>query len=79
MSDCLLCDWNRNRNFNVNRDLLANGAGGAVRGIAVVSSSQPRAALRRAASEIALRTWNIHPRCDDVNPFNEYQIEETLK
>ena len=56
MSDCLLCDWNRNRNFNVNRDLPADGAGGAVRGIAVVSGSQSRTPLHRAAREIALRT-----------------------
>ena len=56
MSDCVLCDWNRNRNFNVNRDLPADGAGGAVRGIAVVFSSQPRTPLHRAAREIALRT-----------------------
>src|SRR6266478_5159379 len=65
MSDCLLCDWNRNRNFNVNRDLRANGAGGAVCGIAVVFCSQPRAALHRAARENTLRTRNIHPRCDE--------------
>src|SRR5260221_10967285 len=56
MSDCVLCDWNGNRNFNVNRDLPADGAGGAVRGITVVSCSQPRTALHRAAREIALRT-----------------------
>jgi hypothetical protein len=35
-----------------------------VRGIAVVSGSQPRTPLHRAAREIALRTWNIHPRRD---------------
>ena len=56
MSDCLLCDWNRNRNFNVNRGLPAKCAGGAVRGIAVVFSSQPWTPLHRAAREVALRT-----------------------
>jgi len=56
MSDCVLCDWDRNRNFNVNRDLSANGAGGAVCGIAVVSGSQPRTPLRGAAREIAFGT-----------------------
>jgi hypothetical protein len=55
MSDCLLCDWNRNRNFNVNRGLPAKCAGGAVRGIAVVFSRQPRTPLHRAARKIALR------------------------
>src|SRR4029077_3559198 len=56
LSGCLLCDWNRNRNLNVGRDLPADGAGGAVRGNAVVSGSQPRTPLHRAAREIAVRT-----------------------
>src|SRR6266446_10359174 len=55
MSGCVLCDWNRNRNFDVHRDLPADSAGGAVRGIAVVFCSQSRTALLRAAREIALR------------------------
>ena len=57
MSDCLLCDWNRNRNFNVNRDLPADGAGGAVRGIAVVFCSQPRTPLHSRGSRDRIKNY----------------------